>query len=825
MNNSTHIYYRLAPSIDVIQLSDGSVLFRSDTLATRIEGEFAKPLLEFIVPLLDGKHSLVDLASKVPDVSEPDLKEHLDALVQAQLLLRSDQPSPAHDEDKQILTPFFAILDAFGISSTDALQQLGQTRIAIIGVEAHGAQLASILAHSGIGSLLLIDPFQTEPANVGLMQVVGREAVGEPRQAALKRALLDKGIKSEILTCNDQTITRDTIMALAAGCKMLVGCFDKGFSATNHWINRASLQHGIPAIYAESKGHTVLVGPLIVPNQTACYMCYRMRNIATDEDFSAAMSYEEFLDKQKHPMLHRRGVFPTSPAYLGSLLALEILKYCLSINQPTLAGKLLEFDSLSLQTRTHTVLRKPDCPVCSVKKNPKRFHPILSDLKLDSKNQTANLVELAPQLVSRRTGIVKDFERIQKDVTEPFYPFIFRCRLANHRFFEAKEQKQLACSGKGMTLQAAVTSALGEAIERYSGMNWDNREIIYARRRDLSAATLDPRDLVLYRPDQYGELPYAPYSDNSVMGWVHAQSLVTNQPVLVPALAIFLSYDVQAPDEFLFPITSNGLAAGPTLLDAILSASFEVIERDAFLISWLNRLPCKRVDPHSHPDADIADLCADYKRRKVEIVLCSLPVDHPCHVFASLGVQKDESDGPAVVVGLGADIDIRRAARKAILEVAQVRPALRRRMRNPETRKRMEQLAVAPHDVTDLEDHDLLYASRARTNSFNFWLDGDLSPVEWKTTDQTPADKLQTLADHFRTSGGDLVYYNLTPPDMEPLGLYTARAIIPGFQPIDFGWKERRLGGKRLYTLAHQLGFVSHDVTIDQLNTDPHPIS
>ena len=70
-----------------------------------------------------------------------------------------------------------------------------------------------------------------------------------------------------------------------------------------------------------------------------------------------------------------------------------------------------------------------------------------------------------------------------------------------------------------------------------------------------------------------------------------------------------MNYEVQSPAEFIFPITSNGLAAGPTLAEAVLRAAFEVLERDATMIAWLNQLPCTRVDPLSHPDPDVQEIC------------------------------------------------------------------------------------------------------------------------------------------------------------------------------------------------------------------------
>ncbi|MCB0209276.1 MAG: hypothetical protein KDJ52_08100, partial [Anaerolineae bacterium] len=65
----------------------------------------------------------------------------------------------------------------------------------------------------------------------------------------------------------------------------------------------------------------------------------------------------------------------------------------------------------------------------------------------------------------------------------------------------------------------------------------------------------------------------------------------------------------------------------------------------------------------------------------------------------------------------------------------------------------------------------------------------------------------------------------LTPPHIAALKLFTARAIIPGFQPIYFGYKERRLAVNRLYQLPHQLGLTASLATPQTLNCDPHPLS
>jgi ribosomal protein S12 methylthiotransferase accessory factor len=144
----------------------------------------------------------------------------------------------------------------------------------------------------------------------------------------------------------------------------------------------------------------------------------------------------------------------------------------------------------------------------------------------------------------------------------------------------------------------------------------------------------------------------------------------------------------------------------------------------------------------------------------------------------------------------------------------------------PDAKHRMEELIDDPRRVAALEDHDLLYASSSKLRSFDFLRKQPLVEIHWKPEGpSSPSARLHRLIDHFRTANSDLLYFNLTPLDLHGFGVHTARVIVPGFQPIDFGWKERRLGGERLYELPQRLGLRNKRTTIEQLNTEPHQIS
>ena len=622
-------------------------------------------------------------------------------------------------------------------------------------------------------------------------------------------------------------MTRAEVAAIAAEVDLVVGCFDRGFAAANVWVNEAILERGIPALYGQLRTHVAVLGPLVLPGRTACYMCWRMRSIACADNFVEAMAYEEFLDRRRRPSLHERSVLPFLPELAASVLATQALVTLLGISTPALAGNILELNGLTLASEMHPLLQKPDCPAC--KKKLARPQPTLEELQTADDDE-GDLDDARARLVSPRCGVVKDLREAPRDASEPATPYVYRAELANHRFVE-EPGDELVASGKGMTRAAAVRSALGEAVERYSSGCWEEAEAVRGRRREIGDQALDPRRLVLYRPEQYEHVAYAPYSDDTELAWVPARSLVTSREVLVPALAASLVHQVAAKEEYLFGPSSNGLAAGSTLAGALLAATQEVLERDAFVIAWFNQLSCTEVNPEKHPDGEIRRLSRSYARRGVALHLYKLPTDHPVHVFMGLALDATATDGPAAVAGLGADLHPARAAAKAVLEVGQGRPALRMRLRDAQAWQRMEELVADPHLVGDLHDHDLLYASPAMVAAFSFLAGGVAEEFDWRADSlgepvpDAAGDQLVRVVRYLGDLGYDVLYVNLTSPELRQLRLHTVRVVIPEFQPIDFGWGETRLGGRRMFELPHRIGVSATPTTVASLNDLPHPLA
>ena len=433
-----------------------------------------------------------------------------------------------------------------------------------------------------------------------------------------------------------------------------------------------------------------------------------------------------------------------------------------------------------------------------------------------------DILDCRDRLVSGYCGLVRSFGPVHKDVSEPASPFIWRAELANHRFLDSRHDPMVVASGKAFDPGDAQRSALGEAVERYCGLRSPDAPMVVASRNALDGDSLDPERLVLHSEEQRESLGFAAYSPDLELQWVRGQCPRSQAPVWIPSQAVSLAPPTEG--AVLFQATSNGMAAGSRFREAVAKALLEVVERDAFLAAWYHRLRPRRVDWRTHSDPKLVGMGEAYARRGVTIECYLLPTDHRIPVVAALAVE-EPFRSLAVIVGLGADLSLSRALRSAMLEVGQVRPALRIKLRDPAQLARRAELVSDPSLVTALEDHDLLYTDPSMHHAFAMWREGRDG---WLSLDECeePEDRsLGCLLDRIGTTGCRAAVCDITAPEIRAMGLRVVSALIEDFQPIHFGEREFRAGGTRFYDIPRLLGLRPDRAARDQLNPLPHPLS
>lgn len=220
-------------------------------------------------------------------------------------------------------------------------------------------------------------------------------------------------------------------------------------------------------------------------------------------------------------------------------------------------------------------------------------------------------------------------------------------------------------NGKGVTKEQAEASAVMESIERYSAERQDSDEVAYGTYEQACDVmlTVNPADLILpiWALDklQGAEIAWTP-------GW----EMFRGEQIWVPACAVFYPYKPDT-DLQLFKFHTNGIASGNTMEEAVLHATFELIERDAWSIADYRNtvVPDVEVDPDSVP----GQLLAKFAAKGVDIHLKDLTSDIGVPTIGAAADDTVSKDPELLTIGVGTHLNPEIAAIRAITEVAQSR--------------------------------------------------------------------------------------------------------------------------------------------------------
>jgi ribosomal protein S12 methylthiotransferase accessory factor len=416
-------------------------------------------------------------------------------------------------------------------------------------------------------------------------------------------------------------------------------------------------------------------------------------------------------------------------------------------------------------------------------------------------------------VVSPRTGIVKSLNLRVKSDDQPALPFIYEGLLAHHDFRRAERRTRAFC-GKGLTEEAAMLGAIGEALERYCAAHVEPGATRRAAYPSLGDEAVSPADFVLYSDAQRArvDLGFWHWKAEDEILWTRVNELASDAQTWVPSAFVYLAYASERTEDLICAPTSSGCAAGPDRNSAIRSAMLELVERDAFMIAWLCRLPAVEIET-AGVGGVVEEICTTYRRWGTEIRAFALPTDITATVAMAVALDRSGT-GPAAVIGLGCEMSPRDALRKSLFEICQMHEPLRQRHKESEA-ARLDAYA----DVKTIDDHAAYFFRQDHLHELDFLLNGRRMVSIGELPDYAGAgieDDLATLARGIAARGYRAFYCDLTTPDLEAYPICVVRALITHLQPISFGYGLERLGGRRLY---------DRGVLEASLNRCPHPLA
>ena len=325
---------------------------------------------------------------------------------------------------------------------------------------------------------------------------------------------------------------------------------------------------------------------------------------------------------------------------------------------------------------------------------------------------TTEAQRLAKILVSPRLGLVTHLGPQARGPEEPVPPHLVTATLAHFDFRGAPRRERLS-AGKGRTEAEATLAALGEAVERYSAYHWDPARVWLA---PAPPGAITPADCVMHSEAQYAAgIPYPRWSPSLETSWIQGLELPSGDPVALPAALTYLVAPPPRPEDHVTAVISNGLAAGPDLMRAVLSGLNELVERDALMITWMNRLPATEIET-PEGGCHTAGVIRHYRRYGVSVRLFLLATDQVQSVVLALLDNPPGEAGPRRVVGMGCDLDPVTAVDKAVFEACQARPSEAARFRESNPSGQLRGYA----DVRSLDDHADFHALPENAGEMNF---------------------------------------------------------------------------------------------------------
>ena len=430
-------------------------------------------------------------------------------------------------------------------------------------------------------------------------------------------------------------------------------------------------------------------------------------------------------------------------------------------------------------------------------------------------------VERLRRLVSPYTGIV---HRLHEAMLEPddSRHARFECELASTQTTIGVPDPPPA-GGSGATRDAAIGAALGEALERYAGLCLPpEHETILATAAEIGPAAVTPERFALFSESQYGRPGFAftPFTERTRIRWVPGRSIPDGEPVYLPLQLAYIWRQSELADgeEAIAPGTSSGMAAGLTQDDAILGGLLELVERDAVMLTWANRLRHPRVDGSSDPEL-VAIEQAYFRPSGVSYEVADLSV------FFGIPTALAVIRGGASGFGIGASsaATMAEAWHKALRECFQVRTTLKRDLlANPDP------AFDGPDAVETFLDHARYYAdprlqeeTRFLTGAPPVTATGSFPRIDG----QTSGERLAAVAGRLGDRGVSAYWVDIAPPDIREAGLHAVSVISPELQPLDAAYRHRFLGGHRLRFAAFELGLLEAPLDEADLNPLPHPFA
>jgi ribosomal protein S12 methylthiotransferase accessory factor len=426
-------------------------------------------------------------------------------------------------------------------------------------------------------------------------------------------------------------------------------------------------------------------------------------------------------------------------------------------------------------------------------------------------------LERVVPLVSERTGVILSLRRVPRRSDLPRI-FQYVAPYSPGRVISHGADPGDAGCGTSLRPGLAKLRAVGEALERYASGVYRTDRLTSAAYRELAARApcLDPSTLAgtLRRPGS-GQA-------DERLSWVEGVDLADGTACFAPAQIVYLPYRLSEGEPAVRAATTSGVAAGTSVWGAVARAALELIEREAFLLTFLHRHRPRAFDLASVDDPLLTSLLDELPFCRLELHVLDITTD--LGVPVALAVLIDRTGRyPALNLGAKAAFSTSAAIVGAVEEAFHSVPwgASVLQDRGDE----VERIRANPHGLSSLDDRLLYWARPESLRELEFLVtpSGTRSVAPTDRSAASPRARGDALVRHARRVGVRLLGFDLTTPDVLAHGFHVVRVASPQLHPLYLDERDRSFVGDRLFQVPSALGWTEAKLRPDDLNPSPQP--
>lgn len=224
--------------------------------------------------------------------------------------------------------------------------RLLQAKVFMVGAGGLGSPAAYYLAAAGVGTLGVIDNDVVDMSNLQRQILHTNDRVGKPKVESAKQTLQALNPDVKVIPYQEK-LTSSNILELIKDYDIVVDGSDN--FPTRYLVNDACVLANKPNVHGsifQFEGQATV----FYPGKGPCYRCL----------------YPAPPPPDMAPSCQEAGVLGVLPGLIGVIEALETIKLILGKGD-ILIGKLLCFNTLTMEINTLKLRRDPECPICGNK--------------------------------------------------------------------------------------------------------------------------------------------------------------------------------------------------------------------------------------------------------------------------------------------------------------------------------------------------------------------------------------------------------------------------------------------------------------------------